>query len=84
MVEKISVTEQSININTYEWFGYKARSVSSEVNDMQIVHLVDEPFFGRKKVWVLGFIELEDEKFYVVEEFFENSEDFLKFIGKWS
>jgi len=77
-IKHITVDGENVSFETYDWFNYNSISISAQLNDIKLKVWTYQMFYKGKKVFLVILNNSEANTFYLVEEFFDNIEDFLK------
>ena len=80
-IKRISFSEENVSIETYGWFRYKSISMSAPLADVQVKSWAYPMFYAGKKVFLVILKNSEANTFYLVEEFFDNSDEILKLLN---
>jgi hypothetical protein len=78
LIKRVVLNERVTEIETYPWFIYKAILIKAELSDLKIYEVQDDSLFKDKKVFWVEYNKHSSEGFYLIEEFFDNAEDFIK------
>jgi hypothetical protein len=82
-IRRISVNQDRVTFETFKWFNYKPVVFSASIGDIAIkVWNPNYQEFFDNKTFLINFKNSDAVTFYLVEEFFDNTEGFLKLLGK--
>lgn len=82
LVRNIVIEDDRVFLITYQWFTYKSICVSLKTTELEVKESTTETFFEGKTVFILKLKDLDTNKFYLVEEFFDNNVGFIKLLNK--
>ena len=77
-LKRIIVDGGNVSFETYDWFTYQSVSISTQLSEVKVKVWSYQMSYKGKKVFLVILNNSEENTFYFVEEFFDNSDDFLK------
>lgn len=76
MIKKVFITDNKVSIKTFKWFGYDSIIISSEKINIEIKEQATDAFFVGKNFFLLKFNQDNQNSFYFIKEFFDDSVGF--------
>jgi len=78
LVKSISMNDNVMHIETFNWFNNNSIIKSSPVNNIEISESTTKPYFRNKDLYILNCKNSKLENFYIPKDFFEKIDNIIR------